>query len=221
MGRSHPIAEGGNRYNASPGEFFTHAAAHLLGQIDGVIFIHGFQKRFDQNGGGVIGQLFCDGDDADSAVPAEHGFIEDAVLTAAGKAGEFPDKDQIKGTGLLLCQSDHLHKGGTSAGGASADSFVQKNEVFRKKEPVALGIFLYFLSLAVGGILNLVFGGDADIGCCGLHGANFLFRSLLLVYSYRPCPYSWISGRGMNNSIQGAAACGMAACRDGGGAPSV
>ena len=101
MFRSHPIAERGNRYNAAPGKFFIHAAANLLCQIDGVVFIHGFEQRFNQDGSGVIRQLFCDGDDVDAAVLSEHGFIEDAVLPAAGKTGKFPDKDQVKGSGLL------------------------------------------------------------------------------------------------------------------------
>ncbi len=103
MFRTHTVTEGRNGYDASPGEFFIHASSDLLRQINGIIFVHGFQQSFDQDGGGIVGQVFRDGYYLDAAVPAEHGFVEDTVLTAAGKAREFPDENQVKRPGRLLC----------------------------------------------------------------------------------------------------------------------
>ena len=57
-----------------------HAAPHFLGQIDGIIFVHGFDHGFDDDGHFIITDRLGDGHDLNAQIAAQHGFIQDAVL---------------------------------------------------------------------------------------------------------------------------------------------
>ena len=65
----HLITKGRNGDDTAAFEFFLHASADFLPQIDGVVFIHGFEKSFHENGSGIIGQGFSNGNDVNAAFP--------------------------------------------------------------------------------------------------------------------------------------------------------
>ena len=104
----HLIAKGWDGDDTATFEFLLHAPADFLSQVDGVVFVHGFEEGFHEDGGWIIGQWFSNGDDVNAAFPAEQGFIENTVLTAAGKTGIFPDENHVKGAGRLSGSRDHL-----------------------------------------------------------------------------------------------------------------
>ncbi len=147
-------------------EFFLHAPADFLPQIDGVVFVHGFEKGFHENGGGIIGQRFGDGNDVNAAFPAEQGFVENTVLTAAGKTGIFPDENDVKGTGRLSGSRDHTQKSRTLGSGPSTDALIHIDMAVRQQEVMMFRIGADMRQLAGRGKFDLIISGDTDVGGC-------------------------------------------------------
>ena len=165
------ITKGRDGDDTAAFEFFLHTPADFLPQIDGVVFVHGFEKGFHENGGGIIGQRFGDGNDVNAAFPTEQGFVENTVLTAAGKTGIFPDENDVKGTGHLPGGCDHAQKSRTLGSGPSTDALIHIDVAVRQQEIMVSGIGADVGQLAGRGKFDLIVSGDTDIGS-SIHKKN-------------------------------------------------
>ena len=158
------VAEGGGGLQAAAGGFFRHALFYLVGQVDGVVFGHGFQHGLENDGKLVILDGFRNGDDTDIAFPPEHGLIYNAVFTGAGKAVELVDQDDIKGVFPGFCLGDHGHEAGALFRLAAGDTLVREDIAVIQDHVVLGGVAAQGLQLGFGRIFRLIFGGDADVG---------------------------------------------------------
>ena len=80
---------------AALGDGFTLATLDFLFEIKRIIFGRGFEQRFKQDGFVTFADVLHDGEDTD-AVLLELVLINRGIITAAGKAVEFPDKDTLE-----------------------------------------------------------------------------------------------------------------------------
>ena len=183
----HPVAEGGRTLEPAPAGLLRHAALDLLGQIDGIILIHGLDDGLHEDAGLVVGEGFADGDDLDAQLPAEHGLVDDAVLPVAGEAGELPEEHRVKGLGFGLGQADHLLKGLALSRVLPADALVQKDKFVGDDIAVGRGILPDLDQLGVRGVFGLILRGDPDIG-----------RGDLIV----PAAHTPASGKTLDKSIK-------------------
>ena len=141
------VSERGDSDSLTPAGFFIHTTLYLFGKVNAVIFVHSFDHSFYDDGHFIIAYALRNRYHFNSALFAEHGFINDTVFTVAGKTAEFPEENSIKGLGLLLCSTDHTVKGGSLLGMAAADTLVHENVFIRQDVAVFLGIFPYLFKL--------------------------------------------------------------------------
>ncbi len=112
--------------------FFAHATPDFLSQVDAVIFVHGLYHGFHKNGHFAVPNRLCDRYDFNSALLAQHGFINNAVLPVPREAGKFPDNNYVKRPWLPFSSANHPHKLRTLLCCFSTDAFIlPKNKFLR------------------------------------------------------------------------------------------
>ena len=164
----HPVPERWGALEPAPAGFLRHAALDFFGQVQGVVFVHGLDHGFHDDAHFIVGQGLTDGDDVNAQLPAEHGLVDDAVFPVAGKTGELPEKDGVKGPGLLLGGADHAVELRPLFRMFAADALIQKDELIGKDIAMGGGILADLHQLGIRGEFHLVIGGDPNIG-----GGNF------------------------------------------------
>ena len=141
-----------------------HAAPHFFGEIDRVVFVHGLDHGFDDDGHFVVADRLGDRHDLDAQIAAQHGFVQDAVLARAGEAGKLPEQDHVERLGLYLGRADHAVEFRALVGRAAADTLVNEDVFIRHEDVMRAGVLADLDQLGGGGVLDLVVGGHADIG---------------------------------------------------------
>ena len=161
------IAESGGGLQLTPAVLLLHAALDVLGQIDGVILIHGLDHGFHDDTHLAVLDGLLDGDHIDLQLLAQNGLIVHGIVTVAGEAGELPQKDSVKGLGLRLGGGDQAAEVITACDLPAGLGLVHKNIFVGDEVPVGGGPLAYLHQLGGGGELHLIVGGDADIGGSG------------------------------------------------------
>ena len=86
--------------------FFLHAAQHLTGQPDRIVFIHPFYDSFNQTSKRTIYKRLRYTDYID-IILLKHAFIHDRLFLVPGESRELPDQDHVDRMRRLLRKRDH------------------------------------------------------------------------------------------------------------------
>ena len=103
---------------------------------------------------------------------AEKGFIENGIIPIPGETRELPQKDSVKGLGLLLGRADEPAEVIAAGDLAAGLGLIHKHELIRDDIAVVGCPLADLHQLGGGGELHLVIGRDADIG----GGYTVIFR---------------------------------------------
>ena len=161
------VAEGGRGLKLAAPVLFLHAALDLLGQIDGIVFVHGLDHGLHDDAHLAFLDRLLDGDHIDLQLFAQDGFVVYRIVTVAGEAGELPQEDGVKGLGLGLGGGDQAAEVVAACDLPAGLGLVHENELVRDKVPVGRAPFANLHQLGGGGELHLILGGHADIGRSG------------------------------------------------------
>ena len=164
----HAVAEGGRGLQLALLGVDGHGALDLLGEADGVKFVHPLNDALDQRAERPGDQRLGDGHDVHAALGAEDGFIENALLLVPGKSGKLPHQEDGEGR-AGLGGGDHSLELRAAVGFLAGNTGVNIDMVGEQNEAVGFAVFLNFHQLRLRGEFSLVIGGDADIGG-GEHG---------------------------------------------------
>lgn len=145
-----------------------HGALDLLGEPDGVKFIHPLNDALDQGTEGTGDERFRNGHHIHAAFGAENGFIEDTLLLVSGEAAELPDQEDGEG-GIGFGCCNHPLKFRAAVGLFAGDAGIHIDMVREQHNPFPAGVLLDLHQLRLRGKLGLVVGGDANV-CRGKGG---------------------------------------------------
>ena len=162
------IAEGGGGLQLTPAVLLLHAALDVLGQIDGVIFVHGLDHGLHDDAHFAFLDGLFNGDHVDLQLLTQDALIVHGIVTVTGEAGELPQEDSVKGLGLRLSGGDQAAEVITARDLPAGFGLVHKNVFVGDKVPVGGGPLAYLHQLGGRGKLHLIVGGDTDIGGSGL-----------------------------------------------------
>lgn len=163
-----PVAEGRGGLELALLGVDGHRSLDLLGEPDGVKFIHPLNDALDQRAEGTGDERFRNGHNIHAAFGAEDGLIENAFLLVPGEAAELPDQqDREGGIGFGCC--NHPLKFRAAVGLLAGDAGIHIDMVGEQHYPFPAGILLDLDQLRLRGKLGLVVGGDANV-CRGKGG---------------------------------------------------
>ena len=143
---------------------FLHAALDILGQVDGVILVHGLDHGLHDDAQFALGDGLLDGNDFNMQLFAEDGFVKHGVIPVPGEAGELPQKYGVKGLGFLLGYTDEPAEVIAAGDLAAGLGLIHKHKLIRDNIAVGRAPLADLHQLRGGGKLYLVIGGDADVG---------------------------------------------------------
>ena len=158
------VPEGRRGLQLAAAVLFLHAALNVLGQVDGVILIHGLDHGLHDDAHFAVLDGLLDGDDLDLQLLAENGLIVHRVVTVACEAGELPQEDGVKGLGFGLGGGNEPAELVAPGDLAPGLRLVHENELVRDKVSVGRTPLAYLHQLGGGGELHLIIGGNANIG---------------------------------------------------------